>query len=397
MADDNLNGLFKEEHFIKLEDIFSAYFDCRKNKRNKLDALEFELDFETELIKLWEEINSEKYRVKPLDVFISEKPVKREIFAAQFRDRVVHHLVINKLENLFEKEFIYDSYSCRKGKGVHFGIKRVKRMIRSCSENYKKDCYVLKLDIKGYFMSINKDILLEKLKTFINEKYKEKDKEKIVWLCEKIISKDCIEDCRFRSPSDKWKGLPRSKSLFFTQKQCGLPIGNYTNQVFANFYLNSLDHFVKHHLKVKYYARHVDDFMFFSGRKKDLLDILPKIKVFLGYELGLIVHPKKIYLQNISKGFDFLGVFIKPWRSYASPRVKNNFWITINSINEKIENEKYGKCEKQKTISKINSHLGVLGHSNSYNLKKKTINQLDLRFWNDFIADQNFVGIVKRS
>ena len=394
----NIDNLFKDNHFIKLEDVFSAYFDCRKNKRNKLDALEFELDFETELIKLWEDINSNKYEVKPLDVFISERPVKREIFAAQFRDRVVHHLVINKLENIFEKEFIYDSYSCRKGKGTHFGIKRVKKMMRSCSKNYKKDCFVLKLDIQGYFMSINKDILLEKLKNFINEKYKEKDKEKVVWLCEKIINKDCIKDCKIRSPKNKWRGLPKSKSLFYAHKRCGLPIGNYTNQVFANFYLNSFDHFIKHNLKIKYYARYVDDFLIFSERKNELINIMGKTKDFINDELNLTLHPRKIYLQNISKGFEFLGVFIKPWRSYITPRVKNNFWISIEEINEKLKDKGwYEKNEKQKILFKINSHLGVLNHCNTYNLKKKILDKLRPEFWKCFETGEGFIKVILKN
>ncbi len=358
--------------------------------------MEFELDFEKELIKLWEEINNEEYKVKPLNVFISEKPVKREIFAAQFRDRVVHHLVINKLERLFEKEFIYDTYSCRKGKGAHFGIKRVKKMVRSCSRNYKKDCYVLKLDIKGYFMSINKDILLENLKSFINEKYKEKDKKRIIWLCEKIINKNCVEDCRIRSPKDKWIGLPKSKSLFYAHKQCGLPIGNYTNQVFANFYLNSLDHFIKHDLKIKYYSRYVDDLIIFSVRKNDLSEILPKIKEFLEVELHLTLHPRKIHLQHVFKGFGFLGVFIKPWRSYVSPRAKSNFWITVEETNRKFKKESQEKEEKQKILSKINSHLGVLRHCDSYNLKKKILNQLRPEFWKDFETGEGFIKVVLR-
>ncbi len=126
-----------EESDIALEDVFQAYFDCRKNKRNKLAALEFEVDFEKRVIRLWEEINSGSYKISPLDVFIVDKPVKREIFAAQFKDRIAHHLVINKLEPLFEREFIYDSYSCRKGKGTHFGIKRISRFVRQASRNYR--------------------------------------------------------------------------------------------------------------------------------------------------------------------------------------------------------------------------------------------------------------------
>lgn len=115
-----------------------------------MECLEFDADYESKLIKLWEEINKGDYKVSPLSVFIVEKPVKREIFAASFKDRIVHHLIVMKLENILEKEFIYDSYSCRKGKGTHFGIDRVDGFIRKCSRNYQKDCYFLEKLALGY-------------------------------------------------------------------------------------------------------------------------------------------------------------------------------------------------------------------------------------------------------
>ena len=139
---------------ITLAELFEAYFDCRENKRNTLNALAFEVDYESKLLKLCTEINDGSYQPGKSIAFIVNKPVKREIFAANFRDRVVHHLIINKLNPLFEKVFIYDSYACRVNKGTHLGIQRVDRFIRQCSQNYSLDCYVLKLDIKGFFMSL---------------------------------------------------------------------------------------------------------------------------------------------------------------------------------------------------------------------------------------------------
>ncbi len=141
---------------IEISEVFEAYFDCRKNKRNTANALAYEIDYENKLLQLHKEINDGTYKIGRSIAFIVNKPVKREIFAADFRDRVVHHLIINKLNHLFEKQFIYDSYSCRKGKGTLFGINRIDSFIRKCSKNYTRDCYILKLDIKGFFMHIDK-------------------------------------------------------------------------------------------------------------------------------------------------------------------------------------------------------------------------------------------------
>ena len=186
--------------------------------------------------------------------FIVNKPVKREIFAADFRDRVVHHLIINKLNPLFEKIFIHDSYACRKGKGTHFGIQRVDRFIRQCSHNYTQDCYVLKLDIQGFFMHINKTLLFAELQAFIEQKYLNADKALLLELCHKVIFYDPTQNCIIKSKRSAWQGLPPDKSLFHSPTQYGLPIGNLSSQVFANFYMNSFDHFIKHDLGIRYYG-----------------------------------------------------------------------------------------------------------------------------------------------
>ncbi len=220
---------------IALAELFAAYFNCRKHKRNTRNALAFEVDYETHLLKLWTEINDGRYRPGKSIAFIINKPVKREIFAADFRDRVVHHLVINKLNPLFEKAFIHDNYACRSGKGTHLGIQRVDRFIRQCSQNYSKDCYVLKLDVKGFFMHINKSLLSTALQAFIEQKYQGADKAVLLELCQKIIDYDPTQNCIVKSKPSQWQGLPPDKSLFHSPTHCGLPIGNLTSQVFAKF------------------------------------------------------------------------------------------------------------------------------------------------------------------
>ncbi|MGK0316872.1 MAG: RNA-directed DNA polymerase [Saprospiraceae bacterium] len=117
-------NLFTTEHKADyLEELFQAYFDCRKNKRNTINALKFEHYFEQEIFRLHEEIVSQDYEPKRSIAFIVNKPVQREIFASDFRDRVVHHFIIGKLNALFEQQFIKDSYACQVGESTHFGIR----------------------------------------------------------------------------------------------------------------------------------------------------------------------------------------------------------------------------------------------------------------------------------
>ena len=236
-------NLFSEIDREKITlDLFQAYFDARKNKRNTINALAFEKYLEANLFALASEIIEHRYTPKPSICFIVDKPVKREIFAADFRDRVVHHFIYNYISPIFEKSFINDSYSCRKGKGTHYGINRIDHFIRSCSQNYSKDCYILKLDIKGYFMSMNKTLLHQKVKNVLirNKNKMNFDLELILYLIEKIIFNDPKENCIIKGKIEDWKGLPQTKSLFHAKPNCGLPIGNLTSN--PNFLGNRYFH-----------------------------------------------------------------------------------------------------------------------------------------------------------
>lgn len=228
-----------------LLDLFQAYYDARKNKRTTKSALRFELNFEKEVFQLYEDIVSRTYEISPSSCFIIKKPVMREIFAGDFRDRVVHHLIFNYLNPLCERMFINDSYACRTGKGTSYGIRRADHFIRSVSKNYTQECYVLKIDISGYFMSINKALLFVKVKNLILhfESKATFDVNLILWLVEKIIFHNHLHKCIVKGVRNDWAGLPRSKSLFYAKTGCGLPIGNLTSQLFGNVYLNDFDHF----------------------------------------------------------------------------------------------------------------------------------------------------------
>ena len=250
-----------------LYDLFQAYYDARKNKRSTMNALAFEIDYEKKIFELFEDIKNRKYELGRSVCFISFDPVQREVFAADFRDRIVHHLIFNYINPIFERLFINDSYSCRIGKGTSYGIKRVDHFIRSCSQNYTKDCYILKMDIKGYFMAMDRNILYQKIEKIL-ARFGAKaglDIDLILFLVRKVIFHDPTENCAIRGSKEDWVGLPKSKSLFFAGKGKGFPIGNLTSQLFGNIYLNDLDCFVKYKLGFKYYGRYVDDFLSFIG------------------------------------------------------------------------------------------------------------------------------------
>jgi RNA-directed DNA polymerase len=170
---------------IDVEQLFEAYLSCRKTKRYTQNALKFEVDYEENLFQLKEEIESGNYYPGRSIAFIVNKPVKREIFAADFRDRVVHHWHINKLNPILEKTFIQDSYACRIGMGTHYGVKRADAFIKSCSDNYTQNCYILKLDVQGFFMHINRKLLFNFMEKFFYKNYEHSDKMLVLENCPK--------------------------------------------------------------------------------------------------------------------------------------------------------------------------------------------------------------------
>jgi RNA-directed DNA polymerase len=370
---------------VPLEELFDAYFTCRKNKRRTANAAAFEVNYEENLVGLWREINDGTYLPGRSLAFIVNKPVKREIFAADFRDRIVHHLIVNKINHLFEREFIHDSYACRVGRGTHFGINRIDRFIRRETANYAREAWILKLDIKGFFMSIDRGLLFTRLEAFLRERYTGADREIVIDLCRKVIFADPARNCFVRGSWRDWDGLPPDKSLFWARPGCGLPIGNLTSQVFANFYLNSLDHFIKHTLGMRSYGRYVDDFVIVHQDRNFLAALIPLISEFLSRELHLTLHPRKIHLQPAYRGVQYLGTVIKPGRTIIANRTKGNFAAALDRYNRLADARKPSSTDCAHFQSSINSYLGILRHYATGRLRAVTLGRLSPWWWWYFV------------
>ena len=379
-----------------LDDLYDAYLDCRRNKRNKISALKFELNLETNLFLLYDDLMSSNYCFSPCNVFMVKKPVQREIFAADFRDRIVHHFLINKLNPYFEKLFVNGSFACRVGKGTHYGINTIRKNLKMVTQNFTEEAWVLKLDIKGFFMHINRTKLSNRLETFVGAHYEGSDKQLVMQLLREVAELNPSLNCIVRGDQKEWVGLPNDKSLFHSPAGCGLPIGSLTSQVFANFYLHSLDEYVIHTLGVHEYGRYVDDFVLVHKSKEYLKECLVRIKAFLYEELDLTLHPKKIYFQKADKGIPFLGVFIRPKRIYCGKRMKSGFYDSMMKYNSLL---KSNLCDDLVTefISSMNSYLGMMSHFESYNLRKKMISKnLDPQWWRYVALTSSSTKFVRR-
>lgn len=383
-----------------LLDLFSAYYDARRNKRHTINALNFEYNYEEKLFGLYEEMIERQYKIGRSICFINFKPVQREIFAADFRDRIVHHLIFNYLNPIVEPGFIKDSYSCRQGKGTHYGIQRMQSFIRGCSHNYTRDAWLLKMDILGYFMRIDRQLLFEMICRKLNNYQRpiDFDKDLLIYLLEKVIFNDPTKNCVIKGQARDWNGLPPSKSLFRQPPGKGFPIGNLTSQLFGNIYLNPFDHFVKEQLGVRYYGRYVDDFLLAGPDREMLKSHIPKIRDYLKDYLQLDLHPKKIYLQHYTRGVQFLGTYLKPHRTYVSSRVKNNFYQAIQDWNHYIQsnNNKIQPPALRLFIATMNSYLGLLKHYDTYKLRKSFLRKLNGYFWNYVYISGGYAKLVPK-
>lgn len=357
-----------------LEDVFSAYFKARRHKRNTASQLEFEMDLESNLMRLYEELAAGSYKPGPSYCFIVERPVKREVFASQFRDRVVHHLLFDYINPIFERRFIHDCYSCREGKGTSEGIRRIEHHIRSCTRNYTVPAWILKLDLRGYFMSIDKAKLYDIVSDTLNKHWQKKrptaltpstDPAFIDRLLRLVIFKDPKENVIIRHDAKKWEGLPPTKSLLHTCADKGLTIGDLTSQLFSNIYMGEFDRYVKHTLHVKHYGRYVDDFYVVHACKGYLTDLIQIFHRFLEEKLSLILHPHKIYLQPCHKGVPYLGAFIMPYRRYPVRRSVSQFRKAMKLARRLLRLDDLSDDVLCGIRGTLNSYLGYLGNFRS--------------------------------
>lgn len=348
---------------LLLERLHKAYVDARKAKRQTMDENSFEMNAVENLVNLRDAIINREYKPSRGIAFITRRPVIREIFAAPFRDRVVHHLLFDLVEPWWDRRFIYDSYSCRKGKGTLFGMERLAHYVRKVSQNYTRETYVIKLDVQGYFMSLPRKGLYERVMWGLRRQFPEggDDYELCEYLWREIIFDEPIRGVRRRGSINDWRDLPKSKSLFCQPPGQGIVIGNLSSQLLSNIYLDQLDRFVTYDLGYKAYGRYVDDF-FIVIPKERLEQAKRDVHVIEEYLKGLklTLHPNKRYIQDVRRGIPFLGVIVYPGRMIPAERIIKNFSAATVKYTQ-------GRTDDASVLS----YLGHLKHFDSTAVERK--------------------------
>lgn len=311
-----------------MEALYESYLMARRGKTSTEDEQRFEAFWFENLENLCDDILMRRYKPSRSKTFVTHTPVDREIFAAPFRDRITHHLLYAITMPWWDKQFIYDSYSCRVGKGTDFGVQRMQKFMRQASRNCTQKAYIIKCDISGYFMSMNREELYKRAMDGLERQFPNYGWQyelcKYAW--HEVIFDNPVDGVRRVGPMSNWEKLPKNKSLFNQPDGVGIVIGNLTSQLLSNILLNEFDWYMKRILKLIWYGRYVDDF-YFIVLAKDLKRALKLLKKEIPdklAEVGLKLHPKKIYIQEVSKGCPYLGKMVKPFVLLPGERFKRN-------------------------------------------------------------------------
>ena len=371
---------------IPFSSIVEAYRDCLSNKRGTNSYNKFTMTYEGQLVWLWERIRTRTYSPGYSYCFIVDYPVTREIFAASFIDRVVHHYIALRIEPILEALFVEQgnvSKNCRKGQGGMKMISEVDAMIKEVSENYTTDAYIFKGDFANFFMSIDKAIMWEMIDDFVRGHYDGDDLECLLYLLNVTIFHSPQDKCIRKSPMSAWGPLPKRKSLFYTDRGKGMAIGNLPSQLLANFVASAFDDWLKLQC-IDHYRRFCDDFVIVIKEKERLLKLIPQMERYLDEQLHMALHPDKRYIQHYTKGVKMVGVVIKPGRIYIANRTVGKFYDKIRKYNALADDGLQAQYV-EKFVQTINSYFGMMLHYNTYNIRRHIGNDLILPKWAGYL------------
>jgi len=317
----------KYQEIITVPNLLLAWKEFQRGKQKRNDVIIFQNRLMDNIFNLYQDLKNKTYRHSAYSAFNISDPKPRNIHKATVRDRLLHHLLYLETYHYFDRRFISDSYSCRVNKGTHLANQKLVVFIRQVSLNNKRTVWALKCDIQKFFASIDHQIL----KNILNKYIVDQD---LIWLFNRVI--------------DSFNTLGKIG--------IGLPLGNLTSQLLVNVYLNEFDQFIKHDLKIKYYIRYADDFIFLSTNKNKLTNLRLLIEKFLKVNLQLKLHPQKVFLKTVAVGVDFLG-----WVHFYDYQI----------LRTNTKKRMFKRIILYPTLEMITAYQGLLKQGNTYKLRQE--------------------------
>lgn len=361
---------------IRLEDLITAYYLARQNKRRSRDSVEFEMRLEARLSKLCQEVNDRTYRANQNYTFVVTRPKPREIFAAEMELRTLHHYIHWRINPLLEQYYSDRTYNNRIGKGGWRCIQQVQKDMREVSNGWTTPAWVIKTDISGCFPNANKDIAYRLLADFIKEHYEGEDKDDILWLIMIMVYANPQNHCYRRSARHMWQYVEPEKSLFHKDAQHGLPIGNLLSQHLMNLYYTEIDKWATEECGL-HYCRFVDDMYFVTDNKETFLAyVLPELRKRLS-AIDSRLNERKFYCQEVKRGVECLGSVIKCERIYLGNRTVHKAFNRISELNG-IRNK---ETNVRRIIDTFNSYSGMLKTRNGFKTLMRLKDALSEGWW----------------
>ena len=371
-----------QSEWLSFDEVVQAYRECRLGKRASIHQTRFEAHLGRNLLELYRDLLSEKYRPSPVVCFVVTKPKPREIFAAHFRDRIVHHIVVSRLTPIWERKFIHSSFACRSGKGTHGALRYFQKTAREISQGGILPVYALQLDLASFFVTIHRPTLCSLLTKGLKDG---------CWM--RLIQTLYLTDGRLGAIR---KGaffdlIPKEKSWFSQKKDQGIPIGNLISQFGANVYLTELDHLIQRKLKPSAYIRYMDDLLLLDTDPERLRPLEAIVNDWLEAHRQQSLNPRKTRLSRLDGGIEFLGYRCmqvnspkEPLQLFLKPNKK---WEWIKTLREMaaidFQSERthplsmrIESATTQRALSRMNSKLGFLKHAETFQLRKKSIDKL---------------------
>jgi hypothetical protein len=345
---------------FSFEELVLAYLDCRQTKRTSASAIAFEQDQERNLARLHDELLDGTYHPGRSICFVITRPKAREVWAADFRDRIVHHLLYNRIAPRFHASFIADTCACIPGRGTLYAARRLESKIRAASGNWSKPLWYLKCDLANFFVTIDKRVLWKLIAVRVTEPW-------WLWLAGVVLFHDPRQDFEMRGDRRLLDRVPAHKRLASQPSHLGLPIGNLSSQFFANIYLDVLDQYAKHRIGARHYVRYVDDFVLLHGSPRWLNEALAKINKFLPAKLGARLNPTKTVLQPVDRGVDFVGQLIKPWHMRTRRRTVRQAITRVRTM------------DADNVHSAANSYFGLLRQASHSHVDRAALARAVLR------------------
>jgi hypothetical protein len=359
---------------VTTEEVLDAYFSCARNKRRKPTTIDFEADLFSNIMEIVHSLNDHSWAPSSAMCFAVTQPRAREIWAARFADRVVHHVVYRRLRPRFEPHWARTSFACIEGRGSLAAANWAERKIRSATAGWTREAFALQCDIANFFPSIDRDLLVELVLPKCHEPW-------VASAMEKVIRFDVQSGAHYPGNPALLERVAPHKRLSNSPAGKGLPIGNLTSQFCANIYLDVLDQYVTRTLRPRAYGRYVDDILIVDTDIKRLERLLGEMSAFLEQTLLLEFHPDKTSLKPCADGVDFVGWVIAPHRR------------TLRRTTVQRGTSRISSKAGDDLLASANSYFGLAQHGNTYRVRQSWADLIDS---SEFYVTRNLGKVTRQ-